>query len=1173
MTLKSFNELKLEKKPYWSENMQNIINLYFENHAELQIFYTGKMIPFFTEILSLVSNNKYKALNEKTENCIYLNEKDTHYFSVEDWNKICILYLNYSFAANFTVKNGLDEINIDDIDLEKHISAENINDKSSISHEIVKAVTYFKTHQYNNKGDGKNTYPKRIMPVLLQTPHISSKLIQTINTKILIKEFRVKKNAVKNKTLDNLLNYTSFSYSVAENIFMFFISQYSLFKELNILTRENKPLSSKLNDFLEKFLPLLANYINKVKTLTQIINMNDKFMEDFIVLNMEHFPNIEAHTKRDLIKLILSYIIMHFKNNTIYHSKFDLIFKENYNKIELFESYYKSSILKLGHYFFDYFKYHSSKIFNIIQQMDANNEHLIYYIQINQIYLNNINDMYAMQKPYFHKNNKEKIDKFVINLDDDIFRYNKTCNIKVNESIKKISEESFTLTCIDEYSFIKLLDFIIKIKNIQNFTLDKKKDLQLFFSIFDLSKKSVQILYDNLHLPENANYSVLTFEILKKFTDITYVDHEDFESSLKNIHDKLLKKTLTRVFNKMTPLKYILITSINDAMTLIPFKYFIQEYFYDGRGRSYLKTISTNIQLYPILRSFIKPFKAQELNDSGWNHLKNNLNKLLKNDKIKEELRNLDNILIKNEKFQERYVQSFFAQNIDFFLDKELQVEDEEKLIEFALNNTKKNKDIWLALSSLFRYSHNKNKQEKSLKYNTIGEYCIFDATTSGLQMKSISENNPKLAEDVNVLGNSRKDFYHNLVTSVSFVREKTLYIKELIINRLTLDKQAFDNIAVNTCVLGYNSINKALFFLHDYNNVFYDINSLESMLLAFINLDFKSSLGKHKLINIIYEKIKDEISDIILNFEVLYNNLLTSIEKEFLKEIVDEKKQRFVEILLYFRHSVILNDLMINHSWTTKAIFESRNIFKNAVMTSIYNAERQSRVKHLNELLFELDQEYNYNFESIPKNYINYLVELLETCFVYSITLYVDNTFMDNVMLEICNILRDKQKLGFHKGITYTLGDFSIQYNPKELYKYDVECPSIIKETRRNQRIYIQKENTHLKQLSTKFTPNFIHSMDAFVLQEFRKLILELNDMSYRYYYLNWGSNHDSFWITYPIILPYLLKECYYRLYLENPFTKIVLDNYALENNVVLKQLKKRHDEFSKINPNFIKI
>lgn len=270
--------------------------------------------------------------------------------------------------------------------------------------------------------------------------------------------------------------------------------------------------------------------------------------------------------------------------------------------------------------------------------MTKKKKHNIYIIRINHIYLNNLHNIYKVQKPYFHAINKKQIQNLVVNIDNEMFHHNKAAQINLTNNLT-LPDESYTLTSIDNYSFIKILNFFVRIKNIQNFALNEhEEDLQVFFSMFDIEKNTLIILKN--YLIQDLEYKELISNLFIKLTDITFIDSEEFNNLIKNIKDNYLKTILIKIFQKMVSLKFILMHSIQDAMMLVPFRYFIQEYFYDGRGRAYLKTITTNIQLYPILRSFIKPFVTLPLKKEGFDHLKNNLSKIFTNDKLKKKFKN-----------------------------------------------------------------------------------------------------------------------------------------------------------------------------------------------------------------------------------------------------------------------------------------------------------------------------------------------------------------------------------------------------------------------------------------------------------------------------------------------------------------------------------------------------
>lgn len=151
MTMK-FNDIKLERMPYWNLNMQESIHLFLEKHPSLQQFYMEKTLPFLNELVELSITNNYKPLHKDTENCLYFNETEKHYFSPADWTKICHSYLNYNFAAQFVEKNNLHTEDLTrTINYQEHVETEGKKrDKVTMRLEIEKAVEFLKILSITN---------------------------------------------------------------------------------------------------------------------------------------------------------------------------------------------------------------------------------------------------------------------------------------------------------------------------------------------------------------------------------------------------------------------------------------------------------------------------------------------------------------------------------------------------------------------------------------------------------------------------------------------------------------------------------------------------------------------------------------------------------------------------------------------------------------------------------------------------------------------------------------------------------------------------------------------------------------------------------------------------------------------------------------------------------------
>lgn len=431
-----------------------------------------------------------------------------------------------------------------------------------------------------------------------------------------------------------------------------------------------------------------------------------------------------------------------------------------------------------------------------------------------------------------------------------------------------------------------------------------------------------------------------------------------------------------------------------------------------------------------------------------------------------------------------------------------------------------------------------------------------MDATASGLQMTAMLFHHRKLAEIcklVDIPNNNVKDIYES---SSSYLMYQLDLLNTFILKILDI---FFQNTIVFTLL--NNIFNNFLFKEENY--------SLEKLLVAI----YKDEKLEPFIQNL--EEYFFTTNDILKNFGWIISNIENTIAaKTFAKKNPENYKLTLYYLItmsgikmLYLRHT---------YKWLDLWLLD-RDFFKKPIMTFGYNAtsfrrKEDWRIKILElnnyeyfmELIFLINVAENI-FEKITLEFLTPAQWLRDLGVFISkniknkmltdkrITQDIDKIIIKNSYLTI-NLSSYKQEKGrvAVKGCSFIRKhQVSILY-PKFINKITEDSE------RNNMPMFIKEQN--YTSLARKFAPNFIHSMDAYLVHLFKEHLHNINkDLSHYNLFINHLTNHDNFACTAEPFLFILLWQCYNTIY-SYDYIKTLFHTASFDNILEYKKAKIKH-------------
>jgi hypothetical protein len=723
-------------------------------------------------------------------------------------------------------------------------------------------------------------------------------------------------------------------------------------------------------------------------------------------------------------------------------------------------------------------------------------------------------------KNYFGKN-YEKTTSFMGALDKNYF-YSFLVMLQEHIDIEKNSHTHIF------HDYIK--------KHAEVFLLYKIKP-EYLISLYDTNNSNVKNLLDDISI------FALNFD---KINDIFFMKKvkKILKPTVEYIKEKVseewrtyyrLLKILQDLYSKIASYKIFIRGLLIEGLIYCRFDYFIINSFIDTRGRHYFSGFYLNPNSYHLVKAFVKPFVGSNKPltkklFSSFSKIINKKNEIFDNKEIvnllKNKLADYNSFTDENESLKISYVYELFENStFSFEIFKEILLKYKESKLSYTLIFKESLLFVKTYVKSIkLLYMIHSAILSLVFPENTISNYYALDATASGLQMTSmvlrdrdlgelcnvsLPQNNSSINKDIYVIFS--KDSSH-LITNI--LEELKIFDIPLSLQKtidfyypLLLDKKLEKN---ETNSLLFPDLNMFFELLCE-NDIF---EKLDNVIRNNNWLLFKSP---KKAFDIFELELKQQVD---LNF-------ISDNKKKYVNATIISKIIIFIKNYFNLK-SFLKEDFPWFMGWLS-----SRDVFKKAIMTFGYNATSFRRKEYFKEALLELN-----NYQKDNKLY--FMVQILERIFYQ----------LKETYLKSSQLLRDfgivlsngiKETISEIPGITIDNGVFMMKLKIYKKEKVKVQAHGLQVGTwheliTKMPKIEIKNNKIYpipnYSLLARKFAPNFIHSMDAWVVCVFKYKIAQINYLLRNKIFLNQITNHDTFGLTIPLLLKYILMDIYKTLY-----------------------------------------
>ena len=739
------------------------------------------------------------------------------------------------------------------------------------------------------------------------------------------------------------------------------------------------------------------------------------------------------------------------------------------------------------------------------------------------------------------------------------------------ELIKEIPFD--LLKFIEEYYPIFLL-YQLPIKTLREF-YKEHKDIQELIPVYEALMK---VMLDfNMEFEEHSN----TLKFLKNFVDIkTDVLSKKGLSDTKIFN---IKNFILKIFNKIKSYKLFIRSLIKECLLHASYRYFITESFLDTRGRCYLKGFYLNPQSYPLVKAFVKLYNPIDWEDEDVHaEMYEGIHRILKSDQARKVLSDqaylFDTYKETSRTLAKEYLLGLLDlkdMTIDAFDNTLEKIRNEEdlfkrsiELLNFLIPRVKKVKKLYVVHSMILKDFHNEGE---------FSNYYELDATASGLQMTAMLFKDRKLAEECNLVesaNKSRQDIYKETSSffneklnslSLAFI-EINSELKKYNVQEITEIIRNLYKQIMSSFDIGKGTISKDNKILVFYQKLKDKINTANVLLKSFstiqqFNEEFFWIIA-HKLPRLKALKLflTNDVQYQEIQFYMIFN-LMGKIE-QFRKQVpeIDDwlksrdfwkksimtygynataygRKQTWVdEILDITRGEKILETKLLANI--------AENLFSYITNQQLHSSKMLRELGNMiSGLVKENVTEENYKFPITMLDVINKNMRIHLHCYKYIKkkckirSLYRGRNF--NFVVRIPKLLKKEVEL---PEINVIISPENLALFEKKLIKLEKkygisrkedDLPQTKVRSRREKRFIYFNELNYFR-LARAFAPNFIHSMDAFLVHYFKECILRINkkmeDPSFLF--LNHMTNHDNFALIAPAFLKPLLIECYSYVY-----------------------------------------
>lgn len=960
------------------------------------------------------------------------------------------------------------------------------------------------------------------------------------------------KQLIKNKKeiSDIRLKYTDICFKFGVAFIRFFIEKLQNNTIKNIFFKPNTH---------EKFYIRLFNKVNKcdlfLKTLMDNENplINSEENEAIIISLLTIFDIEDAKMRHNLYKMLRKIVQSKvLEKNTTFPLEYPKMLTQ-----------YMTVMLRFGALIlesFIWYKLFIKKNQRILYSKKKTKTQLV--IKFNQEMINFSAIDIAIQRPFLSKNTAKMIFKnpsYLMNKNknDELFfgkisafhylllqysslqrthnfiRYNPNMSTTIKNSYLENQENLTTRFVIDKdylYSFLTLLkyhmqektkdivsklNFEEKIKKHENIFLLYQIPIDIILNFYEKFKtvSYVKEIFKNI-LNCILNYNLEDSLLIKEYKSKLELLNEDKIINISNIEKLKINSFINELYNKIFSYKIFMKILIKECILYCNFRYFTVDCFIDSRGRCYYNGFYLNPQSYPITKAFVKLYNPTIIKNQQYSNIilptvkKFIVNKTYKN-VLDEYFYNYDIYLKEQYKLKQDYLNNLLTININ--IEKDIiqkyknmpnSFELGYEIMNFIKPHIKKIKKLYVVYSMFIRILFFRKD---------IQNYFELDATASGLQMTAILFQNKKLGLFCNLANNDKiqEDIYDQCS---SFLIKNLDMLKNLLYK------------------------------------IFLEIPNREHVEKQILNY-YDQYLDKKITITSLMKKI-ETLLGALENLHEIKNNLENFFKENFW--IIFDHKNNDKKILCYLiiLRTLKMNKLRIEFKWLDPWI-KSRDFCKKAIMTYGYNATAYRRKEEWLSTLLKLnnyERRTDLFFITIicenlfyfitstrlkPSKWLRELGILMKTHLEKNVVKKELSKF-DALHISFENKFLN-MKIHCFKEITKRINIKGLEIRTKRLHQLSLKLPKFAKKTFiiNDKKIIRLVKEVNYSLIARKFSPNFIHSMDAFIVHIFKEKLLKINHiLSLDNIVINHMTNHDNFSFTLEPFLKLILMDCYDIIY-----------------------------------------
>jgi len=649
-----------------------------------------------------------------------------------------------------------------------------------------------------------------------------------------------------------------------------------------------------------------------------------------------------------------------------------------------------------------------------------------------------------------------------------------------------------------------LQDFLIYLDNLYKIehkfsNIDYFKD---FLSIYDIDFDSFTKVYYEASKKERA----ILKNILKFSLDLNNKTNSNILAQIKKLPQHLVG-IIKKIYNKIFNNKIFFIGLLQEAILYSIYGYFIVNTFIDARGRLYLQGYNLNIQNFPFAKTFIKPYNPCDLAliENNYSFMQNTFKKRCTYKIIKNKISKMSFETFSKQFNKDKltYLHKFFDQDqlslnkLEEYL---LQDINFNSSLDFIKKYIKKGEKLFFVHSCILLH-----------KYPThnLSNYYDIDANSSGIQMTSILFKDEALGKMCNLFGEDNCNLF--MLAANTFKSDRKFLTRH--INQFKEKINLSIDVGDKAIIIDKDTYEKLKTL------------SLQEKVNAFLNADLSISYKLPELILDLFNEMKEEFYknkdefNSLLKLDWLLSTRLESTLKFRLLQHVDND---FIKYLLIIYQGIKFNKNLTDCSWILDLdLLYLKEVWKMLVMTYGYGSTLMGRIKDihsffkkkaptfldinskLNSKLYSIAFIVEYFFSSFKKKYLSvsgYLIDMADI-------LARDMIFIENKFFHI--VLR-----------------------PLVTKRSFVTITGLDKKRQVQLSIRSRIKKLNISALRRGFGPNFIHSMDAYIVHLFHEMLYDINkELIKKNLVANHYTTHDSFMMLITPYLHLLVEDCYHSL------------------------------------------